>query len=65
MEANYTFGITSGLIMLTIGSLGSTALRANRRLLLWKATDPFGRLAFVGMIVFCISVIAKAVRHFT
>jgi hypothetical protein len=32
---------------------------------LWKANDPFGRLAFVGMIVFCISALAKAVRRFT
>jgi len=65
MSANLTFGIICGLIMLTIGSLGSPALRANRRLRLWKANDPFGRLAFVGMIVFSISVVVKAVRHFT
>lgn len=50
--------------MLVIGSLMSPALRANHRLLLWKAKDGYGRLAFVGMIVFSLSVLAKVVRHF-
>lgn len=65
MAANITYGIVCGLVMLTIGSVGSPTLRNNHRLRLWKANDPFGRLAFAGMIVFCISVLAKAVRHFT
>jgi len=64
LSANLNYGIISSLIMLVIGSLMSPALRANHRLLLWKAKDGYGRLAFVGMIVFSLSVLAKVVRHF-
>ena len=64
MSANLNYGIVSGLIMLVIGSLMSPAIRADHRLLLWKARDGYGRLAFVGMIVFSLSVLARVVRYF-
>jgi hypothetical protein len=57
------FGILGGLLMLIIGSVKSPALRANRRLPLWRARDGYGRLALVGLSLFTLTVVIRAIAH--
>ena len=59
------FGVVGGLLMLLIGSLKSPSLRANHRLPLWRASDPYGRLAMVGMAIFTLTAIVRLITSFS
>lgn len=56
------FGTIGGLTMLLIGSIKSQSLRANHRLMLWKANDPYGRLAMLGMSIFTLTTMIRFIK---